>query len=97
MYFKSKKVSLLILGITSIACSRTMFFFFDDPEGPNLLVVMVMAMIIYGLSLATYVFNPSKKSVFQNLFLVSLTGLAKLLVVIVIQIIITTAFYFCLK
>jgi hypothetical protein len=47
MYFKSKKTSLLILGITSIICSRTMFVFFDDPEGPNLLIVFVAALVLY--------------------------------------------------
>ncbi len=36
----SKKTSLLILGTTSVVCSRVMFSFFNDPEGPNLLVVI---------------------------------------------------------
>lgn len=85
MYFKSKKASLLILGIASIACSRTMFLLFNDPEGPNLLVVMGMAAIVYFLSLAIYL---SK---------LSLTGFKRLLMVIFIQIIIVTAFYFFLN
>lgn len=96
MYFKSKKTSLLILGTTSIACSRIMFLFFNDPEGPNLLVVMGMAVIIYFLSLVIYLFNPSK-NIFQHLSFVSLTGLKRLLLVIFIQIIIATGFYFCLN
>ena len=48
------KIPLLILGITSILLSRTMFLFFNDPEGPNLLIVLGMALIIYLLSLAVY-------------------------------------------
>ncbi len=54
MYFKSKKISLLILGITAIACSRLMFLFINDPEGPNLLIVMVVAVIIFFLFLVIY-------------------------------------------
>jgi hypothetical protein len=27
-------------------CSRTLFFLFHDPEGPNLLVVTVLALIL---------------------------------------------------
>ena len=83
MYFKSKKISLLILGLTSIAASRIMFLLFNDPEGPNLLVVMGMAVIVYFLSLAVYLFN--------------LSGPKKLLLAILIQIITVTGLYFSLK
>lgn len=53
MYFK-KNISLFILFFTSLVCSRAMFAFFDDPEGPNLLVVVVMAMVVFVLSLPVY-------------------------------------------
>ncbi len=85
MYFKSKNTSLTILGITAVVLSRIMFIFFDDPEGPNLLVVLGMALIIYFLSLITYLLGPS------------INGLKKLLLVIFVQIMIVVAFYFCLK
>ena len=62
-----------------------MFLFFNDPEGPNLLVVLVMAAIIYFLSLAVYV---------SNLSLLSPTGFKKLLMAIFIQITIAIVFYF---
>ncbi len=88
MYFKSKKVSLLILGITSIACSRVMFFFFNDPEGPNLLIVVVMAAIIYLVSVAAYIFYPPTPS---------LAGLKRILLAIVVQILIVTGLYLCLN
>ena len=78
----SKKASLLILGITSVACSRAMFSFFNDPEGPNLLIVMGMAVIVYFLSLTAYFFVPSA------------TGLKRFLLAISIQIIIVTGLYF---
>jgi hypothetical protein len=55
-----------------------MFLFFDDPEGPNLLIVMGMAGLIYFLSLAVYMFK------------FPITGLKMLLLAIFIQIIIVT-------
>lgn len=82
MYFKSKKTSLIILGITSIACSRLTFYFFKDPEGPNLLIVMVLAAVLYVLSLMAY------------LFVLSSTGFKRLTLAISIQIIVATGLYF---
>ncbi len=81
MNLTSQKFSLLILGATSLAYSRIMFFFFNDPEGPNLLVVLGMAMVIYFVSWSTY-------------FLLSLANPKKLLLVMLIQAGIATAFYF---
>ncbi len=85
MYFKSKKTSLLILGITSLVCSRALFFFFNDPEGPNLLIVVGMAVILYFVSLTVYLFKPS------------ITGLKRLLLGIFIQILLVAGFYFFLN
>jgi len=82
MHFISKKASLIILAITSMVCSRAMFFLFNDPEGPNLLIVTVMAMILYFPSLAAYLLNRSA------------TGLRRLLLAISIQMIIAAIFYF---
>jgi len=50
----SKKISLIILGGVSLVCSRTVFFFINDPEGPNLVVVIGLAAIIYAVSLGLY-------------------------------------------
>lgn len=89
MNLKSNKTELLISGITSMLCSRTMFLFFNDPEGPNLLVVTGMAAIIYFLSLAIYYLF--------NLAPLSFTRMKRLMLIIFIQIIIVTGFYFCLN
>ena len=83
MYFTSKKKSLLILGVTSIVFSRIMFVLFNDPEGPNLLIVIVTAAIVYLLSLSAYLFNFS--------------GLKKLSLAIFIQIIVVAVFYLFLS
>ena len=59
MNLKSKKTSLIILGVTSLVFSRVMFVFFNDPEGPNLLIVVGAAVVLYFLSLSIYLFNLS--------------------------------------
>ncbi len=85
MLFTSKKISLLTLVVTALIFSRAMFAFFNDPEGPNLLVVTGMAAVIYVISLAAY------------FSLTSFVGRKKLLVVILVQLIIAITFYFCLR
>jgi len=85
MHFKSKRTSLLILGITAVVCSRAMFLFFNDPEGPNLLVVGVAALIVYFLSLPVYLRSSS------------IGGFRRLSLTIVAQVVIVTIFYFCLN
>jgi hypothetical protein len=84
MFFASKKYSLIILGLTSLICSRTLFALFDDPEGPNLLVVGVMAAILYSASFAVYTFSPS------------VTALNRLLAAVATQILLVAVFYFFL-
>ena len=42
-----KKLPLFLLLIISLAISRLAFFLIDDPEGPNLLIVTVLAMVIF--------------------------------------------------
>jgi len=88
MYFKSKNITSLILAVTASLCSRAIFFFFNDPEGPNLVVVMGMAAIIYFLSLAMYLFKA---------FPASFTPLQKLMLVIFVQVLLSSVFYFCLR
>jgi len=85
MDFTSRKTALLILGITSIVCSRTWFFFLNDPEGPNLLIVMVLAAVVYSVSFAAYTFTAST------------TPPKRLLVAISAQILFVTSLYFLLR
>ena len=86
LYFNSKKISLMILGATAVICSRMLFFFFNDPEGPNLLIVAGLALAIYFLSFTVYVFSPSK-----------MKGLKKLSLAICIQILSVIGLCFCMK
>ena len=75
-----------MLGATAIICSRMLFFFFNDPEGPNLLIVAAFAMAVYFLSIAVYVFSPFR-----------IKGLKRLSLVICIQILSVIGIYFCMK
>ena len=80
MHVDFKISSLLILAITAVVCSRIMFAFFHDPEGPNLLVVIGMAAVIYLVSSVVYLSN----------FLPSLRGIKRSSAMIFIQIIVAT-------
>ncbi len=53
----SKKTLLVFLGLTSVGFGRGLFLFLDDPEGPNLLVVLGMAVILYVSSLGIGAFG----------------------------------------
>ena len=64
----SKKASLLFLVITAFTCSRALFFFFHDPEGPNLLIVTVLALILYGASFIAWRFIPATTTSIKLLF-----------------------------
>jgi len=81
MSFTTKKKSLLLLGITAFTCSRTLFFLFHDPEGPNLLIVTVLAMILYVASFIVWRFIPVT------------TASKKLFLAICTQILIVTGLY----
>ena len=87
MGWNVKNLALLVLAITAFACSRAMFAFFDDPEGPNLLVVSVMAAVIYLISAAAYLSRVSP----------SLAGFKRSAAAIFIQIFITTGLYLGLR
>ena len=87
MHVNFKNSSLLILAITAVVCSRIMFAFFHDPEGPNLLVVTGMAAVIYLVSSAVYLSNVYP----------SLTGFKRSSATIVIQIFVATGFYLGLR
>ena len=86
LYFKSKRISLIILAATSFICSRMLFVFFHDQEGPNLLIVGVLALVVYLLSLAAYLFGPSK-----------VMGIQRLLATMGIQILLLIVLYFLMK
>ncbi len=80
----SKTTSLIINAITALITSRVMFAFIDDPEGPNLLIVTVLALILYFPSLSAH------------LILKESSYLKKSLLAFLIQIILASNIYFFL-
>lgn len=86
LYFKSKKISLLLLAATALSISRMLFFLFNDPEGPNLLIVTVLALVLYAISAVPYLFAPAK-----------IGGIARLLAVVGIQLLVVLVLYFCMR
>ena len=86
LYFRSKKISLTILAVAAIICSRMLFFFFNDPEGPNLLIIAILALAVYFLSIVVYLFGPSK-----------IKGIQRLSAVIGIQLLTVIILYFCMR
>lgn len=82
MNHKTKKTMLIILGITAIIFSRLVFYFFDDPEGPNLLIVMLVAVVLYFASLMSFAYSPSVNSS------------KRLWLAISIQVVLVTSLYF---
>ena len=88
MISSTKKIHMFVLTIMSVIFSRSMFFFFDDTEGTNLLVTTVMAVLVYGVTLALYFFKAIP---------VPLASPKRLLLVICLQITLVTGLYFCLK
>lgn len=84
MKFISKKTSLIILGLTSLFFTRAMLWFINDPEGPNLLIVTVLAAVIFALTLFVH-----SRKLFS-----STPPLKKLFLIILVQIGLVTGLYF---
>jgi hypothetical protein len=68
MQSDSEKTSLLLLLITAFPCSRALFFLFNDPEGPNLLIVTVLALLLYFASFIAWEFTPATTASKKLLF-----------------------------
>ncbi len=68
MQLTSKKTSLLLLVISAFTCSRTLFYFFHDPEGPNLLIVTVLATLVFIASFLAWRFIPTTTASKKLLF-----------------------------
>ncbi|HEY0908204.1 MAG TPA: GrpB family protein [Candidatus Paceibacterota bacterium] len=76
MQTQPKKTPLIVLGVTAVLCSRLFFAFIDDPEGPNLLIVMVLALVLYFLSLSAFSFKSLATNTRKFLFALSIQVLA---------------------
>jgi hypothetical protein len=80
----SKKITFIILAITALISSRVLFALFNDPEGPNMLVIGVTTLGVYLLSLTVFLFSSS------------LTKEKKMFLAILVQVLIVLGLYFLL-
>jgi hypothetical protein len=87
MFLGSKKTSLAILALTSLTFARLFFLLINDPEGPNLIVVTGLGVIIFAASLALYIFFPPARK----------HELRKLLPTLLFQMMLVAGFYVWLK
>lgn len=53
----SKKSAVITLGLLALVCSKVFFWLIDDPEGANLLIVLVVALFLFLASLFAYRFT----------------------------------------
>jgi hypothetical protein len=67
-----KKIPPFLLAITAFECARVVFYFINDSEGPNLLVVVTLAAGIDALSLFVYAGKFSGRLKFLVAFLAQL-------------------------
>ena len=80
----TKNISYVVLALTAVVLSRAMFALFDDPEGPNLLVVGIAAVFVFGVSLAVNYFHSSTFAV---------VGRNRLIVAILAQVVAVAVIY----
>lgn len=83
MNLSQKNISLIILGLTSIVCTRLMLMLINDPEGPNLLVVLVMSAVVYTLALPVYFLSLEAP---RQITKILLTFLAQVIIVAIMYI-----------
>ena len=81
----SNKSMLVALGVTAFVTSRTTFFFIDDPEGPNLLIVSVLAAVLFGVSMSVFWYKTSLGS--RALFMLA----------VVLQVVTAVVLYFLFR
>lgn len=110
MYFKSKIISLTILLLTATICSSGAAIFLFDDLGSRTYATLIIGVIIYFMSLTTYLFNTSTKptdimnqldptgmGILQELSHTPFTGLKRVLFAVVIQIILAISFFLYLN
>jgi hypothetical protein len=86
-YWNATRTSLLVLGVTAASGARVVLALFHDPEGPNLVVVGGLAVIIYAISLAAYLSNAVP----------SLAGYGRSAAAVGVQIVVAAGIYFGLR
>lgn len=82
-----KYIPYLILVVTAMIFSRGIFYLFNDPEGPNLLIVTAFAAIIFAVSLGGNYFHSGTFAI---------KGTVRIVIGIVVQVITAAIIYWVL-
>lgn len=83
MRYRLKIGSLLFLAATALVLSGAVFAAFRDPEGPNLVVIVALAAVLYLLCLAFYLSKLAPR----------LAGAGRIVVAIVFQVLLAAGAY----
>jgi hypothetical protein len=59
------------LGVWALLLSRVIFVFLDDPEGPNLVVVVGTAIVLYLTTASVYLWSQARTITLRRLLAVS--------------------------
>lgn len=51
------KIEFITLGLLALVCSKVFFWLINDPEGANLLIVLIVAAFLFLASLLVYRFT----------------------------------------
>lgn len=85
---KNQKITtLLTLILSSFVLSRALFVFFNDPEGPNLLIVTILAVFLFGVAQTVNKYYSKKVE----------GELKKLLLPILVQVVVVVGLHYLLK
>ncbi len=76
----------MVLGVSAMLSSRLLFYFFRDPEGPNLLIVTVLGSVLF---LSSYVVH--------KILPYSIVGWMRLGFCIICQVLLVVALYFVMR
>ena len=93
MHFSSTSLTLFILFITAALSSRFMLLMIDDPEGPNLLVVFVLALFVWVVTVCVSVWIRRVRLPSD----MTTNGFTGLFMSFVVQVIIVAILYLVLK
>jgi uncharacterized membrane protein len=83
----NRATPLLLLALTAAICSRATFAMLDDPEGPNLIVITSLTVIIFLAAIVAYISGTFP----------ALTGFKRVFSIIPIQILTAATIYLILR
>ena len=94
---RGHKVVVVGAFITALIFSRILLGSFDDPEGPNLFVVMVMTLGVIGISMSVYFLICLLRKKLKHVPSAAGSNIERFCGIVLLQIVLVIGFYVCLK